>query len=101
MNLGVEYRTTERYLGKPVYTKLVDFGAAPNTTTKTVSHGVANVDNVISSSFSTVTYDKANLISHVYFQTMIVSPKSIVIKTTENKSQENIYVAMKYTKTTD
>lgn len=26
MELGVEYRTTERWNGKPVYTKLVDFG---------------------------------------------------------------------------
>ncbi len=29
--LGVEYRTTERYLGKPVYKKLVDLGEAPST----------------------------------------------------------------------
>ena len=27
MQLGVEYRTTERYLGKPVYVKAIDFGA--------------------------------------------------------------------------
>ena len=101
MALGVEYRTTERYLGKPVYTKLVDFGAAPNATTKIVNHGVANVDNVISSSFSTVTYDKANLISHPAYQTMVVSPTIILIKTNDNKSDSNIYVAMKYTKTTD
>lgn len=26
MELGIEYRTTERYLGKPVYVKLVDCG---------------------------------------------------------------------------
>lgn len=30
MQLGVEYRTTERYLGKPVYVKLVDCGAMAN-----------------------------------------------------------------------
>ena len=29
MQLGVEYRTTERYLGKPVYVQLMDFGRAP------------------------------------------------------------------------
>ena len=27
MRLGVEYRTTERYLGKPVYVKAINFGA--------------------------------------------------------------------------
>lgn len=31
MELGVEYRTTERYLGKPVYVKLVALGEAPST----------------------------------------------------------------------
>lgn len=36
MNLGVEYRTTERYLGKPVYVKTVDFGALPNASYKFV-----------------------------------------------------------------
>ena len=29
MNLGTEYRTTERYRGKPVYVKLVDCGTFP------------------------------------------------------------------------
>ena len=31
MELGTEYRTTERYLGKPVYVKLVALGEAPST----------------------------------------------------------------------
>ena len=30
MELGVEYRTTERYLGKPVYVKLIDLGNLKN-----------------------------------------------------------------------
>ena len=30
MSLGVEYRTTERFNGKPVYAKLIDLGAAVN-----------------------------------------------------------------------
>lgn len=42
MAFGVEYRTTERYDGKPVYCKLVDCGALPNATTKAVTyHGAA------------------------------------------------------------
>lgn len=36
MNLGIEYRTTERYLGNPVYVKTVDFGALPNASYKFV-----------------------------------------------------------------
>ena len=38
MLVGVEYRTTERYQGKPVYTKLVDCGSLPNAGRKTVNH---------------------------------------------------------------
>lgn len=36
---GTEYRTTERYNGKPVYVKLLDFGALPNATCKDVLYG--------------------------------------------------------------
>ncbi len=37
MTLGVEYRTTERYLGKPVYTMAFQFGALPNSSGKVVA----------------------------------------------------------------
>lgn len=40
--LGVEYRTTERYLGKPVYVKVVNFGALPANNSKVVQHGISN-----------------------------------------------------------
>jgi hypothetical protein len=40
MAVGVEYRTTERYQGKSVYTKLVDFGNLPTNSTKWVDHNV-------------------------------------------------------------
>lgn len=39
MLAGVEYRTKERYFGKPVYTKVVNFGTLPNTAYKLVAHG--------------------------------------------------------------
>ena len=38
MMLGIEYRTTERYNGKPVYTSLIGCGVFPAASTKTVSH---------------------------------------------------------------
>ena len=37
---GVQYRTTERYGGEPVYTILIDGGAIPYNSSKTVSYGV-------------------------------------------------------------
>ena len=41
MECGFAYCTTERYDGKPVYTKLVNCGAAP-TDFKSISHGLRN-----------------------------------------------------------
>lgn len=37
LTVDVEYRTTERYNGKPVYVKLIDFGTLPNNSYKTIS----------------------------------------------------------------
>ena len=44
MVLGTEYRTTERYLGKPVYCKLVDLGEGTNG--KTVNVGTTEMIHV-------------------------------------------------------
>ena len=48
MALGVEYRTTERWQGKVVYTKLIDFGVMPNATTGYVYNVIPVSANVIS-----------------------------------------------------
>ena len=40
MSLGTEYRTIEGWKGNAVYTKVIDFGAMPNASSKTVSTGV-------------------------------------------------------------
>lgn len=39
MATGIVYRTTRRYMGKPVYTKLIDCGTLPYNTHKNVSYG--------------------------------------------------------------
>ena len=41
MVLGTEYRTTERYNGSPVYKQLIDIGEMPQSTGKSVSHGIS------------------------------------------------------------
>ena len=45
MELGKEYRTTERYLGKPVYVKVVNAGKPPNASVKSVSYQTNGVVN--------------------------------------------------------
>lgn len=43
MELGVEYRTTERYLGKPVYAKLINCGKFPApASSKQIAHGISD-----------------------------------------------------------
>lgn len=32
---------------KPIYRKVVDFGALPNASTKIVNHGISNLDTVV------------------------------------------------------
>lgn len=105
MQLGVEYRTVERYISKPVYVKAINFGALPNNANKSVEHGVEDMGicfelfgnsspnsapsigvNLIGDSRVTEIYRAGNVIyigSHVAFQT------------------SSAIVVMKYTKTTD
>lgn len=42
LKAGVEYRTTERFLGKPVYVMLFDGGNLPNKDTKNVQTGLSS-----------------------------------------------------------
>lgn len=49
MQLGVEYRTTERYLGKPVYVKTINMGNLPGNAVKQSSFQSNNVvDKIVS-----------------------------------------------------
>lgn len=47
-NVGTEYRTMARYKNKPVYEKVINFGALPNQTTKSVPTGFFGVTEIIS-----------------------------------------------------
>ena len=52
MLVGVEYRTTERWNGKPIYTKMVEFAGVPDSSTKSVNSGInASSNLIVGSSF--------------------------------------------------
>ena len=99
--LGVEYRTTERYLGKPVYCKLVNFGALPNATRKVVNHNIPNVSSVISVYGSA--QDQAIGVGAFNAQVTGINADNtvVIIWTSSDLSNYSAYVALKYTKTTD
>lgn len=98
MELGVEYRTTERYQGKPVYCKLVNFGNLPNNTYKDVAHGISELQYVISVSGES---NGDNLIGNMYITYVNIGTTNIRIKTNADRSGVSATVLIKYTKTTD
>lgn len=113
--LGVEYRTTERYLGKPVYVKLVNFGALPNAGSKDVAHGLTGLSSIwIDLSRSVITASSGfplagntNLIPiHPSITRIIPRTNSdgnsvITVDTSSNLSAYSAAFCLRYTKTTD
>ena len=106
MQLGVEYRTSERYNGKPVYTKLVDCGAGPSNTRKTVSANTQNVETPISCTGNfgsgTIPYEWfAGDVSGAQAITCTFNGQAIEIAATADYSGWTVFVIVEYTKTTD
>lgn len=110
MKLGVEYRTTERYLGKPVYVQVVDCGKCPESALKSVAHGINNILHMLScvaEAYNSVGYTSTIPQDHV------ISGASVVRSASANATNINvysnnsdlatyiIYAKIKYTKTTD
>lgn len=109
MSLGEEYRTTERYMGKPVYVMVVDCGVAPSKgetwikINKEISRFIS-IDAVSYSSdtFQTTIPDSAESCKAVF--TMSSQSPYILVKTTTDNFAVNgyrIYARIKYTKSTD
>lgn len=110
MDLNTEYRTTERYMRKPVYAKLVNCEALPNAGYKTVSVGVSGLEKVIDVSGCAIdarngdfySIPATNFSSSVHNVGLYVTGiQAIAISTQSDRSSYNAYVKVKYTKTTD
>lgn len=104
MLLGVEYRTTERYLGKPVYKKMIAYTGALTTDYSQMSHNIANIDAVCgcyaelfvsSTRLSTPRFDGNNFI-------VFSASQSVIIKQSNSDySSYSARVTLSYTKSTD
>lgn len=104
--VGLEYRTTERWQGKPVYYKVVDFGGLPNATTATVPIGAENIKWVFLDLSKSWAGPASNLTTNYMtnwanITEMIVSNGQISITTNANMTGTLAYITVKYTKTTD
>lgn len=108
---GTEYKVGWYILAngtkKPVYEKVVDFGALPNNTSKSVAHNISNIDKIISinGSASTGSYWKPIPFGPGSVSWMIetsVNTTNVIIETNQNWSEyTKTYVTLRYTKTTD
>lgn len=101
MQLGIEYRTTERYLSKPVYAKLIDCGNLPAPgSTKNVSHGVSGCLPIM----VTAQMSNSNTIPWLGKFTVGADNTNIVLYSPADGSDFSGLTAMailKYIKTTD
>lgn len=98
MKLGVEYRTTWRYMGKPVYAKLVNFGTLPNCTSKSVSHGITELATVL---YANGTIGYGTLLENPSVSGITLDSTNITIATTADLTGFSSYVTLLYFKYTD
>lgn len=97
MALGVEYRTTERWNGKVVYTKLVNCGALPDNGQKSFAY--CDAVNAVAIQMYGAAIKGTESISIPYKLIVIEAYEyELVIRTTENMGNWNGYVVVKYTK---
>ena len=114
MLLNTIYSDTEKKIGywrdnKPLYQKAVDIGSLPSNDTKTVAHGVSDIDLIVScegfvynSSYTFLSLPSINVDSLTYGVQLECDRTNISVKTKE--TWMNIYsgfVVIQYTKTTD
>jgi hypothetical protein len=108
------YSTSETKIGtwidgKPLYRKVIDTGALPNATTKTVSSGISNLKKIVfihgighnttSDTYIPIPYPSstANQTLMVYFTNGSVN----LLAQTNYAQYDESYIVLEYTKTTD
>lgn len=106
LTLGVEYRTTERYLSKPVYAQLVNMGAAPSPGTSKF----INISNAIYISLEgTLDYGSYRQVLPFFMadgtlESRITNSGDAIVaqfRGTTDYSSQNLHVLAKYIKSTD
>ncbi len=109
MQLGDEYRTTERHFGKPVYCQIVNFGYGPNNSHAHITKTIENLDTIVRWSgtssdgtafpFTNHMVSPAAVLDGIVYRTPNVL--HIDLYTNENKSNVELYVSVFYTKNSD
>jgi hypothetical protein len=98
MVVGEEYRTTERYMGKPVYTKLIYCETLPNTTYKLFPHGatvkqaIRCVGQMSDGNSLPFRFNATNYVE------IYAGPENVVIFAGNDKTNRSAYAQMWYVK---
>lgn len=108
---GHTYSTTEQVVGtwidgKPLYETTINTGALPNSAWSTISHGILDIEKIISMAGYAYRSTNGTCIPLPYVGTgevcLNASPTAVAIQTTSNRSDfTESYVTIRYTKTTD
>ena len=98
MMLGVEYRTTKRWNNRPVYTKVINFGALPDTSSKSVAH---NIDDFYCAVGVYGTAGTSSFIGLKGLASFGANATNLVVETSGNLSSVNANIVVEYIKTTD
>ena len=105
MQIEVEYRTTDRFNGKPVYRKLINFGQLPNNSTKTVSISDESVNLLSAFGYQ---YSSNQIIPNGCYggnasQQVLVggNGQNLIVATNFTPNATDAYIEVKYTKTAD
>lgn len=116
INGGHKYSTDEHVVGtwidgKPIYEKTIFCGAMPNQETKEVAHNISNLDRVISINACGKNPISGGQVSFPYVQhrtdddiqdSVFVNASNIIFISSINRSGiTEMYVTLRYTKTTD
>lgn len=104
MESGIEYRTTERFWGRPVYYKIVDCGQIADN--KQVEHGIVNMRDCISfqglrGGMPMPSISNNNLSDPWSYYVADVDRTKITLACGTSAEGGNCHVILKYTKTTD
>ena len=102
LQLDVEYRTTERYLGKPVYVRMINAGTFPSSGYKSVTISLNDLQQIIraTGSFKNSTripwgYDGNHL------QEFYIESTRILLYSLNPGFTGDAYISVYYVKTTD
>lgn len=104
MQTGAEYRTTERFWGRPVYYKIVDCGQIADN--KQVEHGIVNMRDCIffqglRGSMPMPSISNNNLSDPWSYYVADVDRTKITLACGTSAAGGTCHVILKYTKTTD